>query len=425
MKRVVSRVAAILWLTMVAMLAGCTATKTFRTAHVPDASRRGGGPMRDVLLVGNSVSGTVSIIDGQTYQSLGTVNVIPDLQERLREIDAGFVSRFLYKRIRKAQLVTHFEPADGDRFIDDVFLSSDGATLFVSRSNLGDVAAFDLASPNAPLVWRTIVKGRKADHATISPDGTRIIVSASVVRRAYVLDTTTGNVVASFRTGVLPHQNDYAGKHLYNGSLGRLSLPFARNDDKGARWLTIVDPDTFKVVDKIEFESGVRPTVITEDESTMYMQLSYLNGVAKYDLKARRFVATLDQPLSAFAQKTYRNKDEYPHNSAHHGLAMSKDETMLCDCGTIDNSVSIVSTADMKVVATLEDIGAVPYWATTSADGKHCLVSLSGEDTVAVIDYATQAVVSRVPVGRFPQRNRLGKMPEYVIQGIASRSPRR
>jgi len=270
------------------------------------------------------------------------------------------------------------------------------------------------------MIWRTLVKLRKADHATISPDGSRIVVSASAARRAHVLDTKTGDEVASFPTGVLPHQNDYVGKHIYNGSLGKLDLPFAKNSEKGARVLTIVDPETYKVVDSIPFEWGVRPSVITEDESTMYVQMSYLNGVMKYDLRNKRIVAILDQPLSPAARDNYRSQDDYPHNSAHHGLAMSGDGTLLCDCGTIDDSVSIVSTSEMKAVATLENIGRIPYWATTTPGGRHCAVSLSADDEVVVIDYATHEIVARIPVGKFPQRNRAGRMPEDVIQRIAA-----
>jgi hypothetical protein len=43
--------------------------------------------LRDVLLVGNSQSGSVSFIDGRTYQNLGSFNAIPDLQQRLDEMD--------------------------------------------------------------------------------------------------------------------------------------------------------------------------------------------------------------------------------------------------------------------------------------------------------------------------------------------------
>ena len=34
--------------------------------------------MRDVVLVGNAASGTVSFLDGHTWQNLGSINVTPD-----------------------------------------------------------------------------------------------------------------------------------------------------------------------------------------------------------------------------------------------------------------------------------------------------------------------------------------------------------
>jgi YVTN family beta-propeller protein len=153
----------------------------------------------------------------------------------------------------------------------------------------------------------------------------------------------------------------------------------------------------------------------------MYAQLSYLNGVIKYDLTASREVGRSDQPLSRFALSTYANYDEYPHHSAHHGLALSKDGKRLCDCGTIDNTVAIVSTDTMTVERTI-DVGMVPYWATSSPDGRHCFVSLSGSDAISVIDYEAGAEVKVVPVGDFPQRSRLGRVPESVLS-LLSRTP--
>ena len=37
-----------------------------------------------------------------------------------------------------------------------------------------------------------------------------------------------------------------------------------------------------------KFDYGIRPSVITADEKIMYAQLSYLNGVIKYDLEAEQ-----------------------------------------------------------------------------------------------------------------------------------------
>jgi DNA-binding beta-propeller fold protein YncE len=372
--------------------------------------------MHDVLLVGNSVAGTVTFLDGHSFQNLGSVNVIPDFQQRINAINGDLIHAIAYGIITNQQKIKHFEPAGGHRFVDDVFVSPDGTKLYVSRSNLGDVAAFDLTNATHPLLWRTDVSGYKADHATLSPDGSRLVVSATVSDKAQVLDALTGNAVGSFSTGHYPHQNDYSadGKHIYNGSIGDVSLPAALDFLKGFRFLTVVDANTLAPVRSYLFNEGIRPSVITADEKTMYAQLSYLNGLIKFDLVSGNTEATLTEPLSDFAKANYPTHDDYPHDSAHHGLALSADGTRLCDAGTIDNTVSIVSTASMTVISTV-DVGLIPYWATTSVDGNSCLVSLSGDNAVAVIDYASGRQVARVPVGQFPQRNRLGQVPESVL----------
>ena len=86
MKSALSRAVTVLWI--VSALVGCTATKTFRTDHTPRL-QQAHGAMRDVLLVGNSVSGTISVIlvDGANYERVGDINVIPDKAERLRDIE--------------------------------------------------------------------------------------------------------------------------------------------------------------------------------------------------------------------------------------------------------------------------------------------------------------------------------------------------
>lgn len=375
--------------------------------------------LRDVLLVGNSVSGTVSFVDAHTFENLGSMGIMPDRDEVLRSINADPIRWIAYGIVKRGQLIHHFEPSDGDRFVDDLFVSPDGTKLYASRSNLGDVAAFDLTRPDHPLLWRTRVEGFKADHAAISPDGTRMVVSATSANVANVFDAATGKMVGSFKAGTYPHQNDYSadGKHIYNSSIGNVSglVPHALNLLKGDRKLVKVDAASLKVLQTWNFEYGIRPSVITPDEKFMYAQLSYLNGVIKFDLTRGVEVARSNQPLSEFALSTYATYDEYPHDSAHHGLAMSGDGRKLCDCGTIDNTVSILSTDDLGLRKVI-DVGMVPYWATTSSDGRYCFVSLSGDDAISIIDYETETEVTVVPVGRFPQRSRIGRVPESVIQ---------
>jgi DNA-binding beta-propeller fold protein YncE len=380
------------------------------------ASAQGGDAMRDVLLVGNSAEGTVSVLDGHDYSSLGSINVVPDLAERLAAIQGDFLHAIAYAIITRKETIKHFEPSNGQRFVDDLFVSPDGTRLYVSRGNLGDVAAFDLASAAHPMLWRHDVAGYKSDHASLSPDGARVVVSATAVDKAEVLDAASGTLVGTFATGHYPHQNDYSadGRHIYNTSIGDVSLPSSLDFLKGFRLLEIVDANSLAILHTYLFPEGIRPNVITPDEKAMYAQLSFLNGVIRYDLASGRTTATVDEPLSAFAEATYPTRDDYPHDSAHHGLALSGDGARLCDVGTIDNTVSIVSTAEMTVETTV-DVGLIPYWATTSVDGSACFVSVGGDNAVAVVDYATGQKIATTPVGRFPQRNRLGRLPEGVV----------
>jgi hypothetical protein len=355
--------------------------------------------LSDVVLVGNSVSGTVTFLDGRTFANLGSVDVIPDLQQRLDEMTP--IEAIAYAEVRRQ--------TGGDRFVDDVFVSPDGRTLYVSRGNLNDVVAVDIATRSQQ--WRFKTAGFKADHAALSPDGTRFIVSATTAAKAQVLDTASGGLVAEVRTGTYPHGNDYSadGRRIYNASIGVVSLPMLLNPLKGRKQLTVIDAQTFRVVRTYQLPFGIRPAVITPDDRTMYAQLSYLNGFIEYDLVRGRITRTIYMPFSAAGQAL--SPDEYPRNSAHHGLAMSGDGSRLCDVGTIDDYAAVLARPALTTQGFVHYApGALPYWAATSVDGASCLVSLSNIDAVSVVDYATAVEVARVPVGDFPQRLRLGRV---------------
>ena len=371
-----------------------------------------------VLLVGNSIDGTVSFIDTKTFENIGTVDIYPDRSRMNFLIYANPIRAVAYNVVKYKQLLHHFEPGGGNRFVDDIFLSPDGRVLYVSRANLGDVAAFDLTKEDHPMIWRRFVAGFKADHAAISPDGKRLVVSATSANKAQVFNAMDGSIVGEFKTGTYPHQNDYShdGKYIYNSSIGNVgykAVPYKDNSKKGERSLVKIDAVTNKLVDKWEFEFGIRPNIITKDDKILYTQLSYFNGVVKYDMEKKQEISRNVQDLNDFALNTYKSFDEYPHDSSHHGLALSQDGKKLCDCGTISNTVAIINTDDMSTMS-IADVGLVPYWATTSHNGLHCFVSLSGDNSVSVIEYETGEEISEIPVGNFPQRSRLATIPPRV-----------
>jgi len=194
-------------------------------------------------------------------------------------------------------------------------------------------------------------------------------------------------------------------------------LPQALEGLKGARQITVVDPRTFKVTKTYTFDHGVRPAAFTRDNRLVYLQLSYLNGFAEFNLGTGKITRTVQMPFSAAGRAL--KPDDYPNNSAHHGMALSGDESRLCDVGTIDDYTAIIARPLLIPTGTVTyDTGSIPYWSTTSVDGQHCFVSLSGRNAISVIDYRTAREVARIPVGTFPQRERLGKVPQDVLDSL-------
>jgi YVTN family beta-propeller protein len=308
-----------------------------------------------------------------------------------------------------------------DQLVDDMFSSPDGRFVYVSRPSFADVVAFDLNTRQ--IVWRTPVEGYRSDHMAISPDGKRLVVSASTARKAHVIDTQTGKIVGSFESGDSPHENNFSrdGRLIYHASIGQVYTPLdepALDSTKGDRWFEIVDANTLQVLRRIDMgkkleeagypgmSSAVRPMALSPDERYVYFQVSFFHGFVEYDLQQDRVLRVAHLPTT---DKTPPTREQYLLDSAHHGISMNPEGTKLCTAGTMDGYAAIVSRATFSY--RLAAFGDVPYWATNSGDGKYCFVSFAGDDQVSVISYAKEKEIARIQVGDHPQRMRMGKFP--------------
>ncbi len=323
-----------------------------------------------------------------------------------------------------------------DQFVDDAFTSHDGRMLFVSRPSLADVVGIDLGS--RAIVWRTKVEGYRSDHMAISPDGRRLLVSASTARKVHVIDTASGAIVGEFASGDSPHESNYSadGKLIYHASIGTVYTPTDAPEldaTKGDRYFQVVDAATLQIRKRYElgkvlaayghprYSSAVRPMALAPDGRTAYLQLSFLHGFVEFDLERDAPLRIANLPISAAAKALPR--EAYLLDSAHHGIAINPQGTKLCVAGTMSDYAAIVARDDFS--RTLLDVGRKPYWATNSADGRYCFVSASGDDRVAVISYADERIVATIGVGDHPQRMRTGVMRAEYLPPVADRDPPR
>ncbi|MFI1719093.1 YncE family protein [Streptomyces sp. NPDC053513] len=399
---------------LAASLALVTASAGAGTASVPGPAASPAG-LEEVMFVGNNWDGTADVIASRgDFHRVGRVNVIPDKEERLREIYLNPVRLAFFLGVRSG-------PGEGhDQFVDDMYATPDGSAMVVSRPSFADVVSLDLRTGR--INWRFPVAGYRADHMAVSPDGTRVAVSASTANTVHVLDVATGRQLGSFKTGDKPHENVFTSDGLlWNMSIGEvttaLDAPWL-DWSKGDRKITVVDADTFETVRVIDMRTrldafgrgdlsdAVRPLVFTPDEKKIYFQVSFFNGFLEYDVDSDRITRLKNLPGNP---ATDPDRTTWVNDSRHHGLSISPDGDKLCVAGTMDDYATVVDRATLQEGPLVP--ASKPYWATVSGDGRSCVVSESGADRVTAIDFATGRRVASVDVGDHPQRVRLARVP--------------
>jgi YVTN family beta-propeller protein len=394
----------------------------------PALAAHGGGNSgkREAIFVGNNWDGTADVIVNhpkRKWKRVARLNIIPDHEERMAEILIDPVRLGYFLGIR--ELVGE----GNDQFVDDMYSTRNGRLLVVSRPSFRDVVAIDIAS--GEIVWRFVVDGQRSDHMAISPDGKHVAVSASTGNVVHILDTRSGEEVGRFESGDSPHENNYSadGELIYHASIGLVYTPADQpeaDSTKGDRWFQIVDADTFQILERIDMgqklaeagypdmSSAVRPMALSPNERFVYFQVSFFHGFVEYDFKRDRVRRVAELPIAEEVQDMPR--EQYLLDSAHHGIAMNGAGKKLCVAGTMSDYAAIVSRKSFRYK--LIHGGEKPYWATTTNDGRRCLVSWSGTDSISVIDYRKRKEIARVPVGDHPQRVRMGNVRTSWLRGL-------
>ncbi|MGW0828590.1 YncE family protein [Streptomyces sp. NPDC002845] len=413
-----SRRAGIRHLSAVAAALALTAggTASVATAQPSAATQPSAAELREVMFVGNNWEGTADVIKSSgDFAKIGRVNVIPDKNERMAEINADPIRWIAFMTIRNSVGEGH------DQFVDDMYSTPDGTSMVVSRPSFADVVSIDLTTGD--INWRFPVSGFRADHMALSPDGTRVAVSASTSNTVHVLDIDTGEQVGSFATGDKPHENVFTsdGKYIWNMAIGDVNTALDAtwlDWTKGDRKITVVDAQTFEQVKVIDmrdrlnaiglndYSDAVRPAVFSPDESKLYFQVSFFNGFLEYDVATDKITRVKTLPANP---ATSTDRTTWVNDSRHHGISMKPDGSKLCVAGTMDDYTTVVDRTTLQegpLVTTSK-----PYWATVSGDGKSCVVSESGADQVTAIDFATGRKTVSVAVGDHPQRVRLARVP--------------
>ncbi|MCB0894779.1 MAG: serine/threonine protein kinase [Nocardioides sp.] len=409
--------------TLLAVAAALAPVPSATAEETRGSLERRSDDVRRVVFVGNNWDGTADVLDPETFERLGRIDVVPDRDERMQEIATNPLRLIYFLAIRQLIGEGH------DQLVDDMYSSNDGRLLIVSRPSFADVVAIDLATQE--IRWRFPVAGQRSDHMALSPNGRRVVVSASTADVVHVLRVKDGTEVGRFPSGGSPHESVFidGGRKILHASIGMVYSPLDQPEadpTKQERVFELVDARSLEVIRRYDLRKALddrgldrmstaaRPMTLSPDEKTVYFQVSFFHGFLGMSLRTGKIVKVVHLPNLVPDMP----REQYVLDSAHHGIAMNPSGTKICVAGTMDDYATVVSTAHWKRGPLLTKPSGKPYWVTQSHDGRYCYISWSGTDQVAKISYRTGRIVQTAPVGDHPQRVRNGFVRTDLVAGL-------
>ena len=269
--------------------------------------------------------------------------------------------------------------------------SPDGLRLYFTNESRHTLDVVD--SQTLAVTARIHLSGRP-NNLAIGKDGRRVYVGIAEAPGAVdVIDTVSLTNAKSIAVKGGIH-NVYVtpdGKYVVSGSIP-------------GRMLTVIDAASETIAWELQMSAGIRPVAFEQarDGSTsrMFVQLSDYHGIAVVDFATRKEVSRFEMAAIPGEEKHTQGLQAAPA----HGLGVTPDGKVLFATSKVYSQLYAYSLPDLKPIGTVH-VGQHPEWFTFSPDGKQVYVATAGDNSVTVVNTATLAVITRIPVGQVPKRN--------------------
>ena len=248
----------------------------------------------------------------------------------------------------------------------------------------------DVVDRKTSKMVRRVPIGKRPNNVAITPDGRRVYVCIREESWVDIVDTASLEKVKSVPVGKNPH-------NVYCSPDGKSMIATSMGDNK----LTSINIKTEEPEFEIPVGGVPRPVAIEAGPehapTRLFVQLSDLHGFVVVDYASRKVadkVLLPDAPAGAvpLIPRTFS-----------HGIGIAPDGKTLWVTSLLDNSVSVFSLPELKLLGTTP-VGHGPDWLAFTPDGKRCYVSNAGSDSVSALDVASRKELARIPVGKVPKR---------------------
>jgi YVTN family beta-propeller protein len=285
-----------------------------------------------------------------------------------------------------------------------VATTPDGTHAYVINDGNFTVSVIDTASNTIA----TTIPVDDPSAVVITPDGTHAYVTSRSENTVFVIDTAKNAVVATIAVGSFPSGVAITPDGTRpSGRDDRRHQPLAYVTNEIDNTVSVINAVSNTIVATIAVGNEPIGVAFTPDGTLAYVTNTNDNTVSVIDTARNKVVATIPMGNAPVAVAiTPDGTDPYERDNHRH-------QPLAYVTNSADNTVSVIDTASNTVAATIP-VGNQPIGVTITPDGSNpyehddhrdqllSYVTNFADDTVSVIDTASNKVVATIPVGNAP-----------------------
>ena len=267
----------------------------------------------------------------------------------------------------------------------DVKITDPTSVVMIVNRDSNDISFMDRKTNK--LVGKTFLGNNVNPHMVMmSPDGRYVVTGGTRANKAFIIDTRTLQLVKTIQVDLAPEHLAFSpdGRWYYQG-----------NPDGDS--ISVIDMQSLSKIKTIPGFAEPLNVTFTPDGSKAYIGNYGAHWVGVIDVRRHELLKKIqvgDVPGVA-------KLDPQKYLGEIHGVSnatITNDGRYLYAADGTLGIVSIIDTRDDKVIKTIR-VGADPWRAYMSHDGKHAITLNNGDQTISIIDIASQKVAATLEAG--------------------------
>jgi YVTN family beta-propeller protein len=223
-------------------------------------------------------------------------------------------------------------------------------------------------------VKRIFPGGSDPETFDLSRDGTRLFISNEDAGTATILDTGSGNIVATIKVGTEPE-----GVQVHpDGKTVWVTGETAQN-------ITVISTDSGRILGQIHTEKRPRGVAFTPDGLKAYVTCEVGGVVQVVDVRQRKVIATIRPPAGSLPM----------------GVVAAPDGKRVYFSTGRGGKVMAVDVATNKIVGGV-DVGKRPWGIALSGDASKLYSANGPSNDVAVVATDSMKLIKTIPAGQLP-----------------------